>query len=702
MILKSTSIRTMFFSRFMVEGMMCASCVNTVEKQLKQNYLISEVVVDLLGGTAQVKHDPTLSASDIKHIIEDLGYTAQILQENISLDKQEVSILELSVQGMMCSSCVSTVEKAVRQLQGVDDVVVDLIQMSAKVWYHEDVIGPRKVIEAIEGLGYEAKIWKQDKDPSQELHVREVKSWWRRVVIASVFAIPLFLLSMVFGMIPVFDEGLATEVWHGMPVEWFVQWILATPVQFGVGWYFIQSAYLALKHRAANMAVLVSMGTLAAYTFSIIQIVRGSITGNGHGHVYFEASALIILFVCFGKWMEARAKQKTSDVVAGLLNLTPQTAVLVDFEDETYSKVRSEQVIDSELISIHDILKVAPGGSIPIDGVVVKGSSHTNESMITGESMPVAKFTGDEVIGGSINQDGLLYIKATRVGKDTTLANITRLIRESQSSKPPIQALADKIAAYFVPTVIVVAVLDFMLWMVLGSTVMDQSWVPKDMSVFLLALLHFIAVLVIACPCALGLATPTAVVVGTGIAAKFGIFIKGGSALEIAHNTDTVVFDKTGTLTQGSCMVNSFEVLNPDNGEQVNDQLVLSALMSAEQGSDHPLAKAMVEYAQEHGANTFQVDNFESVPGRGLSALVADTSLKKYFSSEEVSVFIGNVQWMRDNNVHVSSSILDKLHASEERGNTVVLMAINNKLAAMISIADVLKPEAAGVIKKIT
>ncbi|KAG2488440.1 hypothetical protein HYH03_012947 [Edaphochlamys debaryana] len=676
-------------AEFRVGGMTCAACVASLESSLRRVPGVSRVSVALMTETAQVEYDPFLvSLPDLVDAIEDTGFDAALADE-----AQEPGAARLVVRGMTCAACSSAVEAALREVPGVSEASVNLLAGQALVKYDPRVVGgPRELIEAVEEAGYGAALWKEgDDDAGGTLHAHEALKWRRQLALSAALSLPLLILAMAAMMPgPLMELEHSWLLWRRVPVLWVLELALATPVQFVCGSGFYRSAFASLRHGSANMSLLVALGTSAAFGYSLVSMGlalagppaggAGGGMGPEAGHVYFEASALIITFVLMGKWLESNAKARTADVVGSLLSLAPRTATLLRVD--VAGRILGEREIPVELVQVGDVLRVPPGASVPADGVVLAGRSAVDESMVTGESLPVRKVVGAQLIGGTVNGEGLLHMRATAVGGATVLAGIARLVREAQTSKAPVQAVADRIASVFVPCIVALSALVLLGWLAAGwAGWVDPALLPPGVSPALLALLHAISVLVIACPCGLGLATPTAVMVGTGVAARQGVLIKGGAALERAHKARTLVFDKTGTLTQGDCAVLCLLRLDAatgrplagdalhaqheagangaqqaqhegdSDGAQHAQQKELEAgakawperellllLAAVEAGSEHVLARAVVSYAaakllgaEGGGAATraaaaaaaaqdVSVRDFSAAPGRGVSA----------------------------------------------------------------------------------
>jgi len=519
----------------------------------------------------------------------------------------------------------------------------------------------------------------------------------RDFLISLVFAIPTAILGMILENIPdVADRMRATEAVPGFPVDAFILFLLATPAQFWLGWKFYISAARGLRHFTANMDLLVALGTSAAYFLSIATILVHAVNPDFEVQLYFDSSVLLITFILFGRLLSNVAKGKTADAITKLLALQADTAVLLQLDEQT-GKVLEEREIDVNLVQKGDVLKIVPGEQIPADGEIVFGVTSIDQSMLTGEAVPVAKGVGDEVIGGTINREGTVHMRATRVGAETALARIVQLVEEAQNEKAPIQAVADLISRFFVPAIILLSGLTFALWLILTLTdVVPSDWVPSGSNAFLFACLFGIPVIVIACPCSLALATPTAVMVGTGVGARNGILIKGGVALELAHKVSAVIFDKTGTLTSGHPSVTDFRLFV----DTVDELEFFRLIGSAESGSEHPLGKAIHEFSKEKisGAQAEAVDvvkletpqDFVAEPGKGMSCGIG-----------ERKVLIGNRLWMEENDLEVMEEMDRFISPLEEEGQTCVIVAVDGEAVGSVSIADTLKPEAVRVVKKL-
>jgi Cu+-exporting ATPase len=595
-----------------VLGMTCASCVSRVEKALARVPGVQEASVNLATEIATVKAGAGVDVPQLRAAVEKAGY--EVPEESTTL----------SVSGMTCASCVSRVEKALKKTPGVVSAEVNLATEKAEVRFlgRPDEMAPR-LIAAVEKAGYSASLPADEK--AQEVSGSSLPDWWP-VAVATVLSLPLVLpmIGMLFG-----------QDW-ALPGWW--QLALATPVQFWLGARFYRSAWKAVKAKAGNMDLLVALGTSAGYGLSLYLLIQG-IGHEGHGeapHLYFEASAVVITLVLLGKWLEGRAKRQTTEAIRALNALRPDTA-----------RVRrggTDVEVPASTVKVGDLVVVRPGERVPVDGQITEGSTHVDESLITGESLPVSKAAGDKVVGGSVNAEGLFVATATAVGAESTLSRIARMVESAQAKKAPIQRLVDKVSEVFVPVVIGLALLTLLGW-----GVATGDWER--------AILNAVAVLVIACPCALGLATPTAIMAGTGVAARRGILIKDAEALEVAHKVDVVAFDKTGTLTEGKPRLVAFE---PASGDAAN-LLALAAAVQA--GSEHPLAKAVMDEAARGDVAVAAARDAKAVAGRGVSAVMNGRELR-----------LGSGRWMRELGVDLAA--LERRAAQlEAEGRTVSWLA---------------------------
>ncbi len=619
-----------------ITEMTCAACSSRIERVLNRNEFIN-AEVNLATEKAVIKYDDTqVNKSEMIEKIEKLGFGVR--EERI----------EFKVSGMTCAACSSRIDKILNKAEGVVSASVNLTTEIATVNYHPDLITPDKLIKEIEKLGYEAVRRESAENESSE--ARATKKMQNKLIISALLSLPL-LITMLDHLFGIALPSILMNPWF--------QFALATPVQFIIGWQFYVSAYKNLKTKSANMDVLVALGTSAAYFYSLYEAIK-TIGTAYEPHLYFETSAILITLILFGKYLEASAKGRTTEAITKLMALQVKEArVLIDGK---------EQMIAIDEVNVGDTLIVKPGEKIPLDGIIMRGSSTIDESMLTGESMPITKTIEDNVVGATINLNGLIEVNVTKREEESVLASIIKAVEDAQGTKAPIQRMADQISSYFVPIVVGIAVVTFIVWITFVS--------PGE---FEYALTASIAVLVIACPCALGLATPTSIMVGTGRAAEHGILFKGGEHLERTHEVDTIVFDKTGTITKGEPVVTHFEGSNE----------TLQLLASAEANSEHPLAKAVVDYAKSKELTITEATTFEAVPGKGIKANVSG-----------IDLLIGNRILMKE--AEVSIDLYDRaVTEAEEQGSTAMFIAENGKLTGMISAADTLKDNAIEAMKQL-
>lgn len=636
---------------FGVSGMTCASCVETIQRSLTDLQGIETANVNLATERATVSYDPKqVDIEKISKAVRDAGYEVVL------------NVVTISVGGMSCATCANTIEGALQSLDGVQAASVNLASDKVTVTYDPQVVRIADLKRAIRDSGYEV-IEAETVDSEKEQRVKEMQSKKRLLVFSLVLSIPTLglALAMMF-------TGLG-KVQFFMDNGNYVLLAMATPVQFIAGYRFYVNAFKAARHRTANMDTLIAVGTSAAYFYSLAVVFFPQVVA--FRDTYFDSSAMIITLILFGKYLEARAKGSTSEAIRKLIDLQPKTARrLID---------GVEKEVPVEELDVNDMFIVKPGERIPTDGAVREGSSAVDESMLTGESIPIEKSEGSEVIGGSINKNGLLTVRATRIGKDTTLAQIVRLVEEAQGSKAPVQRLADKVAAVFVPAVIIIAIATFFFWYLIGFDLFTNMPAPR----FVFSLTAFISVLVIACPCALGLATPTAIMVGTGKGAENGILIKNGEALERAGKVEVIVFDKTGTLTKGEPDVTDVKPIESSESD------VIFFAASVEKGSEHPLAKAIVRKAEHLKLNVESPSDFQNLPGRGVKAMVRGSL-----------ILLGNRNLMQESHVEINAHEAD-IRSIEEMGRTAMLLAKDSWLIGVIGVADVVKPTSAEAIAEL-
>ncbi len=551
----------------------------------------------------------------------------------------------LKIEGMSCAACSTRVEKALNELEGVIKANVNLATNKATVEYDGEDTTKVELIEVVEKVGYKAHENVEDKEDYEKIErEKEIKSLKMLFIFSAILSLPLF--SAMF----IHMAGVETILTNG-----YVQMVLATPVQFIIGYRFYKGAYRSLRGGSANMDVLVAMGTSVAYFYSVYNVI------SGIRQYYFESSAVIITLILLGKMLEAIAKGKTSAAIKKLMGLRAKTARVIRNNEEL--DINIDEVLEG------DVVVVRPGEKIPVDGIVIEGTSSVDESMLTGESIPVHKEKNDEVIGSTINKNGVLKFKATKVGKDTALAQIIKLVEEAQGSKAPVQRLADKISGVFVPIVVGISILTFLVWY-FGKGQLTN------------ALINSVSVLVIACPCALGLATPTAIMVGTGKGAETGILIKGGEYLERAHKVNAIVFDKTGTITKGEPEVT--DVISFNNTEEH----ILMLAASSEKNSEHPLGEAIIKKAEEQNIVLSEAKKFEAIPGHGIYSII---------NGQEI--YLGNRKLMNDKSITIKNN--EKISELEKEGKTVAILSVNNEAKGLIAIADTVKEDSKVAIKEL-
>ena len=638
-----------------VTGMTCASCARTIEKNVSKVEGVTNASVNFATEKLIVEFDESkASIEKIREAVKKAGYGV--------LDDGEETIREVSIpiSGMTCASCAKAIEKSISKLNGIKEVSVNLANEKARVVYDSSQVRLSEIKNAIIKAGYTPlEIEKTSyEDLHQERKQKEINNLFRRFIIASIFAVPLLLIAMAHVVGLPLPEIISPEK-HPLNFA-LVQPILAVPVVIA-GYKFYTAGFSRLLKLQPNMDSLIATGTSAAILYSFFAIYQIAMGNYQYvKEMYFETAGVIIALVLLGKYLEAVSKGKASEAIKKLMGLAPKTAVVVQGDNEI--------VIPIEEVEVGDILLVKPGEKIPVDGEVIEGRSFVDESMLTGESIPVEKTPGSKVIGATINKNGTLKIKATKVGKNTVIAQIIKLVEDAQSSKAPIARLADVISGYFVPVVILIAVISAIAWYFLSDS-------------FTFALRIFITVLVIACPCALGLATPTAVMVATGKGAENGILIKSSEALETLHKVTTIVFDKTGTITEGKPKVTD---IIPANGWEKEKLLQIAA--SAERFSEHPLGEAIVFAAKERNLKLFEVRQFEAISGHGIEAVV-----------DGKKILVGNEKLMQDKGVE-TGFLLD-IEKLSQQAKTPMFVAINGKFAGIIAVSDLIKPNAKRAIE---
>ncbi|CAI9578482.1 unnamed protein product [Staurois parvus] len=710
-----------------IEGMHCKSCVHNIEGSISGLPGIVSVLVALMAGKAEVRYmEEWIEPSEIAQLIEGLGFGAVVLEDCTATHGS----IELVITGMTCASCVHNIESRLRRMPGILQASVALATCKAQVKFDPEVVGPRDIIQVIEGIGFRASLPKRDPRAHNLDHRQEIKQWRSSFLCSLFFGIPVIgiMIYMLFTHNGKKPSALDTNIIPGLSIMNLIFFILCSLVQCLGGWYFYVQAYKSLKHKTTNMDVLIVLATTIAYIYSVVILIVAMVEKSDQSpETFFDTPPMLFMFIALGRWLfEHIAKGKTSEALAKLISLQATEATVVTLGPKFLSC--KEDQIAVELVQRGDLVKVVPGGKFPVDGKVIEGTSMADESLITGEPMPVRKKPGSIVIAGSINAHGSVLVEATHVGSDTTLAQIVKLVEEAQMSKAPIQQLADKISGYFVPFIIIISIVTLISWITVGFLNFNiiikyfpgySKIISKAEVIIRVAFQTSITVLSIACPCALGLATPTAVMVGTGLAAQNGILIKGGGPLEMAHKINTVMFDKTGTITHGVPKV--MRVLLLGDTSRIPLKRMLAVVGTAEASSEHPLGMAVVKYCKEElGTETLgYCSDFQAVPGCGISCKVnnvesvlvqseGDLNEHNIYKSglgcsqdagasapEPHSVLIGNREWMKRNGLCISHDVDDAMTSHEMKGQTAVLVAIDGALCGMIAIADTVKQEAA-------
>ncbi|KAK6344852.1 hypothetical protein TWF718_006804 [Orbilia javanica] len=720
-----------------IEGMTCGACTSAVEGGLKDVAGIGSVSVSLVMNRAVIQHDPeVISAEDIAEIIEDRGFDARVISTELpSANAQrdtKSQTLNIKVYGMQDEGSVATVERLLLGLDGVESAVVTFRTMRAEIEYYPTVLGVRTIFEAIEAAGFNALMADNEESNAQLeslAKTKEIQEWKTAFLFSATFAVPVFLISMIIPMyIKPLNFGNVKVLIPGLFLGDIVCLALTIPVQFGIGKRFYRSAWKSLKHKSATMDVLVVLGTTSAFVFSCISMFI-SIMCPPHTRpaTVFDTCTMLITFITLGRWLENRAKGSTSSALSKLMSLAPPMATIYvnpnvhksqNLLDESKSAEQfdietvEERKVPTELLQVGDIVILRPGDKIPADGVVTYGESFVDESMVTGEAMPIQKSPGSHLVGGTVNGTGRLDFKVTRAGRDTQLSQIVKLVQEAQTSRAPIQRMADIVAGYFVPGVVSLGLLTFVSWMILSHVLPNPPAIfmsAKSGGSFMVCLKLCISVIVFACPCALGLATPTAVMVGTGVGAQNGILVKGGEALETATKVTKVVFDKTGTLTVGKMTVARFYQNSVWNSSDWRVTRWWSLVGLAETGSEHPIGRAIANFAKAqlgmNAESTIEgsISDFSAVVGRGITAgIIPAKDSKKHI------VHIGNAAFLRENDIALAQhdeteamgdagrpgSSKGKSEKSPGAGQTVVFVAIDGNYAGYLCLSDEIKADA--------
>ena len=638
-------------NKFKIIGMTCSACANRIEKVVSKMEGVKDANVNFATETLTVNYDEkSITKADIEQKVEKIGFK---IQKNIQSHNYKI-------EGMTCSACANRVEKVTKKMPGVENAVVNFATEKLSISYDADVINFGDIKEKVEKAGY--KLIREDEQKVEEKRKKldeKGKLFWR-LILSLIFAVPLLTITMghMVGMpLPNIIDPMMNPLNFAI-----IQLVLTIPVMI-IGYKFYYIGYKNLFKLSPNMDSLIAIGTSAAFIYSLYGTYN-IYTGDGSYamSLYYEAAVTILALITLGKYLEAISKGKTSQAIKKLMGLAPKTATIV--------RNGKELVIPIDEVIVGDIIIVKPGEKLPVDGEVIEGATAVDEAMLTGESIPVEKIVGSKVIGASINKTGFIKYKATKVGKDTALSQIIKLVEDAQGSKAPIAKLADIISSYFVPIVIGLAILASIGWLIAGES-----------GVF--ALTIFISVLVIACPCALGLATPTAIMVGTGKGAEYGVLIKGGEALEVTHQIDTIVFDKTGTITEGKPVVTDIITTT------ISEEELLSIAASSEKGSGHPLGEAIVKGAEERNIKFKEISNFKAIPGHGIQVEI-----------EGKIILLGNKKLMTENSIEVGDLGVKSDKLANE-GKTPMYIAINNKLEGIIAVADTVKPSSKEAIENL-
>lgn len=643
--------------QYKLKGMSCASCAQTIESATKKLKGVDKASVNLATEMIQVETSDQFNLDELEQAVDQAGYTLVRTEENEQL---------FNIEGMTCASCGKSIEDAVSTLPEVKEVSVNLANDTMKVVYDSKDLSIRDVMDKVESAGYQAKIKQHQKkiNKHDEEQSSKVQMYKKRTIIGFVFMIPLMIISMgpMLGLtLPEVINPLSSPLNYSL-----VQLVLTLPVIWtGLSYY--KQGFKTLLAGHPNMNTLITLGTLAAFVYSLGAMYSIGVNQNYDQamHLYFETTTMILALHSLGKYLEERSKGKMSEAIESLMNLAAKTARRVHDNGD-------EEEVDIEQIAPGDIIRVRPGEKIPVDGLVTEGHTSVDESMLTGESIPVEKKKGDEVVGASINKNGTIDYKATKVGEDTTLSQIITLVEQAQGSKAPIANLADSVTKYFVPIVIGLAIISSLAWFFAGES-----------AIFALSIA--ISVLVIACPCALGLATPTAIMAGTGKGAEHGVLIKSGEALENLHDVEVVVFDKTGTLTKGEPELTDI-ILADDSTYSEDDILHIAA--TAEAGSEHTLAQAIISEANNRNLTIGDSSDFEAIPGRGIQAHV-----------DETIIYFGNQKLMADQHIDLSEHMISKSNQLADEGKTPMYLANKDQLLAIVAVADVLKDQSVETVQ---
>ncbi|UMM25664.1 hypothetical protein L5515_005391 [Caenorhabditis briggsae] len=724
---------------FGVEGMTCASCVQYIERNVAKVEGVHSIVVALIAAKAEVIYDNRLTSADAigEHMTEELGYKATLLDSMGS--NSNYNKIQLIIGNLSTESDATRIESHVLSKTGIDSCNVSIATSMALVEFSPQIIGPRDIINVIESLGFTADLATRDNQMKRLDHSEDVEKWRNTFLISLVCGVPVMIIMIIFHWIlhtPMHPEKQTPIFTPALSLDNFLLLILCTPVQIFGGRYFYSASWKAIKHGNANMDVLIVLATTIAYTYSIVVLFLAIVfKWPSSPMTFFDVPPMLIVFIALGRMLEHKAKGKTSEALSKLMSLQAKEATLVTMDSE--GRLTSEKGINIELVQRDDLIKVVPGAKVPVDGVVIDGKSSADESFITGESMPVVKKPGSTVIGGSVNQKGVLIVKATHVGNDSTLSQIVRLVEEAQTNRAPIQQLADRIAGYFVPCVIGLSLLTLGVWIAIEYNLERNQHLPPGLrfeEALKIAFEAAITVLAIACPCSLGLATPTAVMVGTGVGAANGILIKGGEPLESVHKVTTIVFDKTGTITEGRPRV--IQIASFVNPQSLSLKLITFLSGATEALSEHPIGNAIAAFAKQllneptwpntsrfhvsagHGV-TCRIDSIRqsfaslalsgttssefprlldgqtmTIPGTEVTLLQVSSKDVTQPNPDTAAIVIGTERMMERHGIPVTDTVKMTLSDEQRKGHISVICAINAEVVAVISIADQVKKEA--------
>lgn len=682
--------------------MTCGSCVASITNGLESLDGVKSAAISLVTERGAIEFDDNvIKPEEITERVEDCGFDASIIDCGSSGSKSKAhqsskkETVRLKIYGMTCSSCSNSVEEGLRSLEGVESAIVLIATEEAKVVYDSDEVGVRDLIEAVESRGFDAILAKSADNSAQIealTRVKEIQQYRWDLIRCLIFAVPVFVLSMLTPHVFPFLNFLKFKIINGLYFDDLLNFCLTVPLQFGIGARFYKNAYNSLSHGAPTMDVLVCLSTSCAFFFSCLSVLYAVITHRDQRpSTLWDTATMLVTFIMCGKYLENKAKGQTSVALSRLISLVPSTTSIYDnypVDGEQVTGHLDERTISTDLVQVNDVVILRPGEKVPADGIVITGSSYLSESLITGESFPVTKNPGDLVIGGSVNGPGRIDFRVTRVGSETKLSQIVKLVQDAQTSRAPVQRFADYVSGYFVPTVICLGLGTFLVWLVMSHVMKNPPAVFNNgEGSFMICLRLCISVIVVACPCALGLATPTAVMVGTGVGAQNGILIKGGAILEVANSVDTVLFDKTGTLTSGNMSVTEF---NKPTSCKISEENWWKLIGSVEQNSEHPVAQTLITRARKvcglesHQSFICSTSNVKVSIGQGIQATVVN-------NGDTFQVAVGNSKLFDSMGTEFPSEISGLLSTLDQ---TVVMVAIDNEYTGYVCMSDGIRPEA--------